>query len=82
MDGFVDIHSNLLPGIDDGPRDLPAALEMARSATDSGTSTLAATPHLRGDFPAVHVEEIADRCRAVAETARGAGITLDIVPGA
>ena len=82
MDGFIDIHSHLLPGIDDGPRDLDAALEMARSAAESGTGTLVSTPHLRSDFPAVHVEEIADRCRAMAEAARAAGITLNIVPGA
>lgn len=82
MDGFVDIHSHLLPGIDDGPENLEASLEMARAAAESGTGTLVSTPHLRSDFPAVHVQEIAERCRAVAEAVRAAGITLEIVPGA
>lgn len=41
MDGFVDIHSHLLPGIDDGPEDLDGALEIARGRPGSATRQLA-----------------------------------------
>jgi protein-tyrosine phosphatase len=82
MAGFVDIHSHLLPGIDDGPEDLAGSLEMARSATGAGTSVLAATPHLRSDFPGVHVGEIAAMCGRVQSEIDGAGIELRVVPGA
>ena len=49
--GYVDLHAHVLPGIDDGPSDARGALAMLRAATAAGTGTLAATPHLRSDFP-------------------------------
>ena len=61
MSRLVDIHAHLLPGIDDGPRDLEGALKMARAAVDAGTEVIAATPHLRDDFPDVHIDELAER---------------------
>jgi len=83
MRGFVDIHSHVLPGIDDGPRDLDAALEMARAAAEAGTQILVATPHLRSDFPSVVVDEIPERCRSLSAEVDAAGIIgLRIVSGA
>jgi protein-tyrosine phosphatase len=82
MAGYVDIHSHLLPGIDDGPDDLEQALSMARTAVECGIDTLAATPHLRADFPGVHIGELADRATALrAELARKE-IPLNVVQAA
>jgi protein-tyrosine phosphatase len=81
LNGFVDIHSHLLPGIDDGPSDLEASVAMARAAVSAGTEVLAATPHLRSDFPGVVLDEIAGRCRALSDTIDAAGIPLRIVSG-
>jgi protein-tyrosine phosphatase len=82
MAGYVDIHAHVLPGIDDGPGDLGQSLEMARAAVASGVATIASTPHLRSDFPDVHVDELADRCRAVREAIDAEGIPLTLVSGA
>jgi protein-tyrosine phosphatase len=82
MNGFVDIHAHPLPGIDDGPPDLAGAVEMARAAARAGTRTLAATPHLRSDFPGVVVGEIPDRCRQLSAELTTAGIDVRIVSGA
>ena len=82
MGAFVDIHAHLLPGIDDGPGDLEQSLEMARAAVESGISTIASTPHLRSDFPDVHVRELADRCQALRDTLDSAGIPLELASGA
>jgi protein-tyrosine phosphatase len=79
---LVDIHTHLLPGIDDGPSSLEKAVEMVRVAWTAGATTLAATPHLRPDFPLVHVREIADRCHAMRQSLEGAGIHAEIVSGA
>lgn len=43
----VDIHCHVLPGLDDGARDLDQALAMLRVAVQDGTSILVATPHAR-----------------------------------
>jgi protein-tyrosine phosphatase len=82
MTGYVDIHAHLLPGIDDGPEDLAGSLDMARAAADAGTTMLVATPHLRSDFPHVHVDELIHRCRAMQQAVDDDGIQLALVSGA
>jgi protein-tyrosine phosphatase len=79
---LVDIHAHLLPGIDDGPAATEAAVEMARAAACTGTRALAATPHLRVDFPAVRVGELHLRCEQMRNELAAAGIDLKIVSGA
>ena len=48
---MIDLHSHILPGLDDGARDLDDALEIARAAAGDGTRVIAATPHVREDYP-------------------------------
>jgi protein-tyrosine phosphatase len=79
---MVDIHTHLLPGIDDGPETVAESLEMARTAAQAGIGTVVATPHLRADFPDVHVEELAERCREVQEALDREGVALAVVSGA
>jgi protein-tyrosine phosphatase len=47
----IDLHSHILPGLDDGARDLDEAVEIARAAVADGTRMIAATPHVREDYP-------------------------------
>lgn len=82
MSGYVDIHTHVLPGIDDGPADLEGALAMLRAAADAGTETLVATPHLRSDFPGVRVHELAARCQRLREAIQHEGIAIRVVCGA
>lgn len=44
---MIDIHSHVLPGIDDGADDLETATAMCRLAADDGCRGLIATPHQR-----------------------------------
>lgn len=78
---MIDLHSHLLPGIDDGPADLDGSVELARAAAAQGTRVLAATPHLRGDFPDVRPDELAGRCDEIRGAIRDAGIELEVVQG-
>lgn len=50
MNGFTDIHTHILPGVDDGAAGMPQALELVRMAWKNGTRTLFLTPHYRGKF--------------------------------
>ncbi|HWC28082.1 MAG TPA: CpsB/CapC family capsule biosynthesis tyrosine phosphatase [Solirubrobacteraceae bacterium] len=79
--GLVDLHSHVLPGIDDGAPDLGAALELARVAAAGGVAVLAATPHVRGDHPGVRPSELGERCRALNERLREAAIGVEVVAG-
>jgi protein-tyrosine phosphatase len=47
----IDLHSHVLAGLDDGAVDLAASVEIARAAVADGTTVLAATPHVREDYP-------------------------------
>lgn len=42
---MVDLHCHILPGIDDGARDIYDTLEMASIAVSSGVKAVVATPH-------------------------------------
>ncbi len=42
---MIDLHAHILPGLDDGARDLEEALEMCRIAWDDGITAIVATPH-------------------------------------
>ena len=48
---MVDLHSHILPGIDDGARSLEESVEIALAAARDGTTVMAATPHVRDDYP-------------------------------
>jgi protein-tyrosine phosphatase len=48
---MVDIHSHVLPGIDDGSPSLETSLEMLRMAAQTGTTDIVATPHKNLEFP-------------------------------
>ena len=78
---MIDLHSHLLPGIDDGAADLEHALDLARAAADQGTRVLAATPHLRADFPDVRPDELAGRCDEIRAAIADAAIELEVVQG-
>ena len=78
---MIDLHTHLLPGIDDGPADAEGALALARTAAAQGTRTIAATPHLRDDYPDVRPEELGERCAEMGTAIRAAGIDLEVVQG-
>jgi protein-tyrosine phosphatase len=55
----VDIHSHILPGLDDGPKTLEESVAMLHMAADSGTSDIVATPHANLEF--AYDPELIDR---------------------
>ncbi|WP_159950378.1 tyrosine-protein phosphatase [Polaribacter septentrionalilitoris] len=48
-EGFVDIHSHLLPGIDDGAKDLDNSIELILKMRAYGIKNFITTPHVLGD---------------------------------
>ena len=47
---MVDIHSHILPGLDDGSPSLEDSVEMLRIAAAGGTTDIVATPHANSQF--------------------------------
>ena len=48
-DGFVDIHSHLLPGIDDGAKNLEDSISLISKMYSYGIKNFVTTPHVLGD---------------------------------
>ena len=47
--GFVDIHSHVLPGIDDGAKDLETSITLIQKMASFGIKNFVTTPHILGD---------------------------------
>ncbi len=50
MNGFIDIHTHILPGVDDGAKHFPEGLELLRMAYANGTRGVIFTPHYRSKY--------------------------------
>lgn len=74
---MIDLHSHVLPGLDDGARDVDEAAAMCRAAAADGIEVLAATPHVRFDHPTT--PEAMET--ALASLAAQVGSLIRLVPG-
>ena len=43
---MIDIHSHIIPGVDDGSPSLEESLEMLKAAEEDGVKAMVATPHM------------------------------------
>ena len=75
----VDLHSHLIPGIDDGVQTVEEAVEMVRRMETYGYRHVITTPHIIWDCYRNTPEIIGEGLRAVREACRAAGlrVTLD-----
>jgi protein-tyrosine phosphatase len=78
---MIDLHSHILPGLDDGPPTLEGSIAMARVAEATGTKTIAATPHIREDF-AVEPDAIAPAVNELNAELEQRGVDVTVVAGA
>jgi protein-tyrosine phosphatase len=76
----IDLHSHILPAVDDGPRTLDGSLELARAAVADGTRTILATPHVNDD-PRIGPELVAERLAELRPALAEAEIPLEVLPG-
>jgi protein-tyrosine phosphatase len=77
---MIDLHTHVLPGLDDGAPDLDASVAIAEQAAADGVHTLVATPHIREDFD-VQPEEIAPRAEELERRLRERGLGVRVLPG-
>jgi protein-tyrosine phosphatase len=78
---MIDLHSHVLPGIDDGPATMERSVALARAAVSAGTLTLLATPHVSARYPN-DATTIADLLDALAARLREENVALELRRGA
>jgi protein-tyrosine phosphatase len=66
----IDLHSHVLPGLDDGAADVAEAMEICRAAAADGIRVIAGTPHVRDDHPTTP-EQMEAALATLQEAARG-----------
>jgi protein-tyrosine phosphatase len=79
---LIDLHSHLLPGVDDGAKDLAMSLAMARVAAADGITTIACTPHLLAGVYNNNGPAIRRAVAQLAESIAKADIPITLVTGA
>lgn len=67
MENYIDIHSHILPGVDDGSDSLEMSLEMLRTAAQDGISQIVLTPHNKPWHRSRNCIEVTDRVRFLQE---------------
>jgi len=79
---MIDIHSHILPGLDDGAKSMDEMLMIVRQLQEIGFNTLIATPHVMEGYGFLSPEEILAATEQVRERVGEAGISVEILPGA
>jgi protein-tyrosine phosphatase len=82
LSNFIDIHTHILPGLDDGPNDLQGSIAIARCYEKTGIKTVIATPHfLPGTAWAASKEKVLESVQTLQMTLDKENIDLKIEAG-
>lgn len=80
---MIDIHTHILPGVDDGSESMEMSLDMLELSARSGVREVAATPHcnIPGEADNYASAELETALRALRREAEEAGIPVRILRG-
>lgn len=79
---MIDLHCHILPHIDDGPDNLPTALEMARLQVADGVTVVACTPHIMPGLYHNSGPQIRKACGQLQRALDDKGVDLRLTTGA
>ncbi|WP_424769265.1 tyrosine-protein phosphatase [Paenibacillus sp. sgz302251] len=78
---MIDIHTHILPGLDDGAANWNDTLNMARAAVSEGITTIIATPHHANGTYFNEAADVAEHTRTINQRLMDAGVPVTIVGG-
>ena len=79
--GRVDVHTHLLPGVDDGCATVEESITCARALVTAGYTHAYCTPHVWPDLPGNNAREIKGRVADLQGAFDDAGVALKLLPG-
>ena len=75
LDGFVDMHNHILPGIDDGAKNVEESISLIKGFGDFGVTTFIATPHIMYNYYPNTSTTINEALSALKEELKNTGLT-------
>ncbi|HHT9137707.1 MAG TPA: tyrosine-protein phosphatase, partial [Candidatus Wunengus sp. YC60] len=79
---MIDIHTHILPMIDDGPTMVQESLEMCRIAVNDGINKIIATPHVQNGMYDLDANKVLEKVDMLNQLIKQEGLDLVIFPGA
>lgn len=77
---MIDIHTHILPMIDDGPATVQESIEMCKIAANDGIKKIIATPHVQNKVD--NENTILEKIEVLNQSSKQEGLDLVIFPGA
>lgn len=81
MDSYIDIHSHILPQIDDGAENFDVSMKMLRTAYADGIRTMIVTPHYKPGHYNAHPEKICFLMEKLRQQAQKEGMKVKLYSG-
>ena len=81
LDSYIDIHSHILPGIDDGAENSETSMEMLRAAWNDGIREIILTPHNKPSHHNADPEKIKRLMEILQDKACGEGMDIKLYTG-
>src|SRR5699024_5841917 len=78
---MIDIHSHILPGVDDGAKDEQASIDMAKAAINEGITHIVASPHHKNGVFDNYRDEIQMQVTVLNDLYKMNDIDLTVIPG-
>ena len=81
MIDLIDLHCHLLPGIDDGSKDMSTSLRLATQAVENGVDYALLTPHHMNGVYVNHREDVIRMTTEFQQALKQNNIALTVFPG-
>ncbi|GGF22568.1 tyrosine protein phosphatase [Halobacillus andaensis] len=78
---MIDIHSHILPEVDDGAQTIEESIEIAEAALAEGIDSIVATPHHLNGEHTNHKEDIIKRVKKLNQAFKRRDIHVKVIPG-
>lgn len=82
MPAFIDLHSHILPGLDEGAKNVEESCAMGKIFSSAGFGTVVGTPHVLTGLYDNSPQGIQEGAARLSEAFDREGISLKILPGA
>lgn len=81
LDGWFDIHSHIMPAVDDGAKDWDMSKQMLEMAYEEGTRRMIATPHYHKRYRNVYGEPLKEQYEKLKELAKSIDNSFEVYLG-